>query len=190
MKIKRKLNRFIAYLIYRWEKRKRPDWKKIAIWVAVLDVFVLPLALYMSYRDFSRTTTYDIEFRQEVQKIPEKVVEQLKLSEMEAEVCGIDCKLIKYAQLYRVSVNDLRQVMMCESGGNPLAWNKNDPNGGSRGLFQFQEATFFGAAQALGIANPDIWNVEQQIQTTAYLFSENKQCLWTCARKYGICHTE
>jgi len=77
-------------------------------------------------------------------------------------------------------------LIECESEGNPDAWNKKDPNGGSKGILQFQEPTFYHYAKEVGIKNPDIWNPEQQIEVATYLFSENKQYLWTCAQKCGI----
>lgn len=77
-------------------------------------------------------------------------------------------------------------LIECESGGDPYAWNKKDPNGGSKGILQFQEPTFYQYAKEVGIRNPDIWNPEQQIEVATYLLSENKQYLWTCARKCNI----
>ena len=75
-------------------------------------------------------------------------------------------------------------VAKCESGFNPDAWNKNDPNGGSRGIYQYQTATFYGnfdrASASLSFREPDITNPEQQIELTAYLFAAGKQGLWAC----------
>jgi len=89
----------------------------------------------------------------------------------------------KYSNLYGVSKDEMYRVMFCESRGDPFAWNKNDPNNGSKGLFQYQDRTFYYYAGKIGIENPDIWDIEQQIKLTAWLFSQNKQSLWSCWKK-------
>jgi len=73
----------------------------------------------------------------------------------------------------------------CESGGNPNAWNKKDPNGGSKGILQFQEPTFYQYAKEVGIENPDIWSAEQQIETANYMLSKGLLHQWTCGEKCG-----
>lgn len=92
--------------------------------------------------------------------------------------------IVKQATVYAIPAKKILWVANCESQYNTKAWNKSDPGVGSKGLFQFQEATFYGYAKELQIANPDIWNAEQQSQVAAYLFSKNKSSLWTCARQY------
>jgi hypothetical protein len=72
--------------------------------------------------------------------------------------------------------------MDCESDFNQNAWNKEDPNGGSFGILQFQIATFYGFAKEVGIDNPDIWNAEQQIEIADYMISTGHLSLWTCGR--------
>jgi len=80
----------------------------------------------------------------------------------------------------------LIKLAQCESSLNPKAWNKRDPYGGAKGLFQFLEPTFYFYAKVYQIENPDIWSVEDQIELTAYLIQDNKLSLWTCGRK--ICN--
>lgn len=92
--------------------------------------------------------------------------------------------IIKAAVKYALPEKKILWVAECESNFNVRAWNKNDPGVGSKGVFQFQESTFYGYAKELQITNPDIWNLEQQSEVAAYLFSKNKSSLWTCARKY------
>ena len=75
---------------------------------------------------------------------------------------------------------ELFNLIQCESGFNPNAWNKDDPNDGSKGLLQFQQATFDYYAELLEIKNPDILDINQQLQVASYLFSIDKQNLWTC----------
>lgn len=88
----------------------------------------------------------------------------------------------KYALQYNVSQETILKVIACESGNNPNAWNKNDPNGGSKGIAQFQETTFYGYAKEIGITNPDIWNFDQQIEVMGYMISIGKLNHWSCAR--------
>lgn len=91
-------------------------------------------------------------------------------------------KIIQTALAYGVDPEAMIQLGICESGLNPKAWNKKDPNGGSKSVFQYQSPTFYGAAKEVGIENPDVWNVDQQIELTAYLLSQGRQNLWTCAK--------
>ena len=78
-------------------------------------------------------------------------------------------------------------LMECESGGNPKAWNKNDPGKyGSRGLYQYQTNTFYDNAKIYGFEKPDIWDINQQILLTAYLLAQNKWNLWSCSKKIDI----
>lgn len=100
------------------------------------------------------------------------------------KVLSVQETIVKYATVYAAPEKKLLWVAECESNYNIHAWNKSDPGVGSKGIFQFQEPTFYGYAKEVGITNPDIWNVEQQAQVAAYLFSKNKSSLWTCARKY------
>ena len=76
-------------------------------------------------------------------------------------------------------------LIKCESGNNPYAWNKKDPRGGSKGILQFQKPTFYYYAEKIGITNPDIWNVEQQMIVADYIISQGKLYLWTCGEKCG-----
>ena len=75
---------------------------------------------------------------------------------------------------------------MCESSNNPNAWNKSDPNGGSKGLFQFQTSTFNNYAKKIGIQNPDIWDKEQQVSVGAYMIANGQIGQWSCAKKLHL----
>lgn len=90
--------------------------------------------------------------------------------------------LVKWAVYYNLIPEPLLVVSKCESSFNPQAINRNDPNGGSKGLMQFQQATFTTYATILQIPVPDIWNVEQQAQVSAYMFSQGLQSQWACSR--------
>ncbi len=94
--------------------------------------------------------------------------------------------VVQYASVYHSSLKQLLAVMSCESGGNPKAWNKNDPHGGSKGMFQFQDSTFLNYSKAIDIENPDIWNPEQQAEVAAYMFSKGMQSQWSCSYITGI----
>jgi soluble lytic murein transglycosylase-like protein len=92
----------------------------------------------------------------------------------------------KYTKYYGVDPTIFKKVMFCESSNNPKAFNKNDPNGGSFGVMQFQIATFYSYANKLKIEKPDIHNVEQQIKVASYMFSIGQMRQWSCARNLGF----
>ena len=94
--------------------------------------------------------------------------------------------IISKADEWGIDSNLALKIVRCESGFDSRAYNSNDPNGGSFGLFQFQKTTFYSGAEKLKIKNPDIWNVQQQSEVAFYLLSQNKWHLWTCARINGI----
>src|SRR3990167_289897 len=76
-------------------------------------------------------------------------------------------------------------IAKCESGFNPLAHNISDPDGGSKGVFQFQSKTFYKFAKEYEIENPDIWNSVQQIQIAIRMLANGLAFHWTCAKTYG-----
>lgn len=88
-----------------------------------------------------------------------------------------------FADKYNTSSIQLEKVMFCESSGNPKAWNKKDPGVGSKGIFQFQEGTFYSYAARVGIENPDIWNNTHQAQVASYMFSKGLAYHWSCYKK-------
>lgn len=91
-----------------------------------------------------------------------------------------------YAAVYGVSGDELYNVAKCESSLNSRAFNAQDPNGGSKGVFQFQNSTFAKFAPEAGIVNPNVWNPLDSIQTAAYMFSIGEQHRWSCYTKiYG-----
>lgn len=80
----------------------------------------------------------------------------------------------------------MSKVITCESGGNRLAINRNDPYGGSKGIAQFLQPTFDHYSKLAGIKNGDIWNVDDQLNTMGYMFSKSQEHQWSCARKLGL----
>lgn len=84
---------------------------------------------------------------------------------------------IKYwCSFYGCNPNTLHRVMMCESGGNPRAYNRS----GATGIFQFLNSTFRSYAPKAGITSPDLWNPKHQIQTAAFMFSTGQAKQWSC----------
>lgn len=75
---------------------------------------------------------------------------------------------------------ELVSTALCESGMNPDAWNRSDPNGGSRGIFQFQSGTFYANAPLAGIQNPMWTDPYQQVTVATYMFSVGKETHWSC----------
>lgn len=72
-------------------------------------------------------------------------------------------------------------TVRCESGFNPNAHNKSDPNGGSYGISQFQWNTFYKNAK---FENPDITDSRQQLETMAQMWARGQQGQWSCWWKY------
>lgn len=80
-----------------------------------------------------------------------------------------------YCSLYGCNTQQLYRVMMCESSGNPLAYN----NSGASGLFQFMPSTWRYFSNLSGIYG-DIWNTEDQIHLAAWAFANGLSYHWVC----------
>ena len=80
------------------------------------------------------------------------------------------------------SVQDIVNTLRCESNFNWKAWNKGDPNDGSKSVAQFQDKTFYGFAKEYNLWNPDIWNPFQQINLMVYMVRDGLGSHWTCYR--------
>ena len=93
--------------------------------------------------------------------------------------------IIRVAVAEGVSAQMAWDIAKCESQFNPLAWNKSDPNGGSRGPLQFQEKTFYGFAKKYNIDNPDIWNPYQQVNLFVYMVRDGLKSHWSCTKITG-----
>ena len=65
----------------------------------------------------------------------------------------------------------IQALMMCESNGNPKAYNSVGPY---IGLFQYYPATFESYAKKYKITNPDIYNPDHQIIITTNVFMSDK----------------
>ena len=87
------------------------------------------------------------------------------------------------ANKYEINPEKVIELANCESTMSPTAWNKSDPKGGAKGLFQYLQPTWDFYTSKFGIDNPDIWNSDQQIEVTSRLLAMGKSSLWTCARK-------
>ena len=80
----------------------------------------------------------------------------------------------------------LEPLIWCESRGDPKAWNKDDPNGGSYGLLQFQSSTFYNFAKIYNLEAPDIWNPEQQIWLAKKMIDDGLGFHWSCWYHMGL----
>lgn len=67
----------------------------------------------------------------------------------------------------------LIDVMYCESGGDPNAYN---PRTGDSGLFQYQPDTYYRI-----FGGTDIWNPWEQIEITARAFASGYADHWVCS---------
>lgn len=88
---------------------------------------------------------------------------------------------------YPQRAEEIIKVIACESDFNPQAINRNDPNGGSKGLGQFQDATFVRYSKLAGINSADVWNPKDSIDTVIYMFKIGAQSQWSCYNLlYGV----
>lgn len=108
----------------------------------------------------------------------------LPLNESKIEM--LDATLLALSSYYGISYSNIHRVISCESGWDIHAMNLKDPEGGSRGLLQFQPTTYEGFAQELGIEYPDIYNPFQQMEVAAYMWSIGQQKRWSCFKKLGL----
>jgi len=88
-----------------------------------------------------------------------------------------------YAARYAIDAEIFLAVAKCESGLRESAWNKQDPRGGSKGVFQFQPHTFATYSKLAGIEEADVWNPLHNIEVAAFMFAEGLEEHWTCWRK-------
>ena len=85
----------------------------------------------------------------------------------------------------------IRQLISCESGGNPGAVNPKDKDGTpSYGLLEFKPATFYSFAKEYKIVATDFMNANQQIQIVAKMITDHENINWfqqfpACVAKYG-----
>lgn len=110
---------------------------------------------------------------------PPVATETVVRDEPQVIVESIDEKITRYAQMYGVNAKRLRATLVCESNLNPKAYNPNDP---SYGIGQFLKPTFYNYAREVGIKDPYIWDVDQQLQIASYMFSTGQARQWTCYR--------
>lgn len=82
------------------------------------------------------------------------------------------------AARYGTSGAWLIDVMLCESGGDPNAYNHRT---GDSGLFQYQPGTFWEFVSRSGIAADNHWNPWQQIEVTAWAFASGYADHWVCS---------
>lgn len=95
----------------------------------------------------------------------------------------IDEVIALFASKHGLSDEDaelMKKVVFCESSNNPKAFNPHDPNSGSKGIAQFQDATFAHYAKEVGLVDPDVWNPFHSLDVMAYMFSKNEHGQWSC----------
>lgn len=85
----------------------------------------------------------------------------------------------RQAEAYKVSFHEMYVVAKCESGFDPKAHNPADPNSGSYGIYQYQLGTFKSFAEEMG-REMDVHDPYDQIEVTAWAFSQGLQNHWTC----------
>lgn len=90
-----------------------------------------------------------------------------------------------YAAKYGILARPFLETGACESGLRADAINPTDGHGGSRGVFQFQTATFNKYKSAAGVPDGDVFDPLDNIQVAAYMFSIGEMRQWTCFRDLG-----
>lgn len=88
----------------------------------------------------------------------------------------LDQKIEVACEHFGCNSGQLIRVMNCESEG------KNIPNksGVHSGIFQYTSQTWANFSQSAGIPNANIWDIDAQIYTTSWAFSNNLSSHWTC----------
>ena len=89
------------------------------------------------------------------------------------------------------STPTIRDLIACESSGNPNAKNlkdvhydlKGNKSIGSFGILQFSKNTFYEYAEKAKVRNPNINNPEQQIRVAEYMISIGLGNRWSCWEK-------
>lgn len=81
----------------------------------------------------------------------------------------------RFAVQYKVDSNVLRHIATCESGFNPLAFNKY-----YAGLYQFSPNAWVKYRTEMGEdTNPDLrFNAEEATQTAVFVISTNRTYIW------------
>ena len=74
----------------------------------------------------------------------------------------------------------IRELAFCESGLNPNAYNKEDPNGGSHGILQFSRDTFREfCVEKYGLRD-DLYDPLIQIECATKMISQGYEQRWSC----------
>lgn len=89
--------------------------------------------------------------------------------------------IIKYANQYGVSSNELLSVAKCESRLSPNPKGYND-GGHAFGIYQFHKSTFDTFSKQMG-EQLDYYSYSDQTKLAAYMFSKGLQNNWTCYEK-------
>lgn len=109
-----------------------------------------------------------------------------EISQMTVDYSTTTAPLILQAIATKHGVKDPQSFVdtaKCESQYYPTAFNKKDPNGGSRGVFQFQAGTFARYSAEAGLPDADVWDPWDNAEVAAYMFSKGQQNQWSCYRK-------
>lgn len=93
---------------------------------------------------------------------------------------------VRVATKYHLDQESFSKVIFCESHYDPIAWNKQDPYGGSRGVGQFLQRTFDHYKVLAGLPDGDVWNPSDAIEVVGYMWSIHQQSQWSvCRILYG-----
>jgi hypothetical protein len=91
--------------------------------------------------------------------------------------------IIRYGYLYGVSTSTLDHVLRCESFYGKYQLNEKEVHGKSLGVAQFRQSTFDYYSKKAGIENADVWDVEDSVETLAYMIKTGKGNHFSCYRK-------
>jgi soluble lytic murein transglycosylase-like protein len=116
-----------------------------------------------------------IKFHEEQTKI---LVETNKLKD-DSSVEKIKESIVTFAYKYGVEKSSLITTLKCESGFSNYARGK----AGEIGLAQYMPSTWSYFNKIRG-TNLDIYNIEDQIDMTAWAFSKGLNNHWTCWKMY------
>lgn len=94
--------------------------------------------------------------------------------------------IVRYSYLYGIEPDVLDSVIRCESFYGEYMLNPNEVHGESIGVGQFRKSTFDYYSKEAMMKNPDIWDIEDSVQLTAFMIRNGYGSHFSCYRKLKL----
>lgn len=147
--------------------------EKIALYVVILDIILIPLMMFWSYMDWARKTPYDKEVMERLERIEET------LSDPSGSLIGF---MVLEANRVGVNPSLANRIIWCESRWNP---NAKNPTTSAHGLFQITDGTWEYAVKKMGervelmYSNNDAYN---QLEVGIWLLANEGTHHWKSSK--------